>query len=298
VRTPFLRKPRGSKLVMTIHDLVPLVVPQHHTVSYRVYFRRVLPYLVAQCDGVIAVSRATSDDIGRLLKPAQERLHVVPNAARWPCTPEDQILPKGPYLLAVGTVEPRKNLRRTVEAFLEAKRQLPDLPDRLLIAGGRGWGKSGIDRLLKDHEADVEWLGYVSDERLEDLYRRAKALVYPSLYEGFGLPVVEAMNLGCPVITSDRSSLPEVAGDAALCVDPESGAAIADAIRRLLTDAELRDELAVKGLRQASRFSWDRCAEETVAVYRQVVTGKRPAARDPAPPTPVMTPSTAALTID
>ena len=280
VRTPFLKSPVGPKLVMTVHDLVPIVTPDHHSLHYRVYYRHVLPRIAQQCDSLIADSESTKDDLQREFKawrlPDTTVIHAGP---RWTDRNQCPDQSREDFFLTVGTLEPRKNLRRVIEAFLALKKQEPNSPDRLLLVGKMGWGVSDLQELIASNRDVIEPLGYVSEENLQDLYRRARALVYPSLYEGFGLPVLEAMSLGCPVITSDRSSLPEVAGDAALYVDPENVAEITGAMRQISADSDLRSELARLGHARAKLFSWERCAAETAAVYHRLV--ESPSSRVP-----------------
>jgi glycosyltransferase involved in cell wall biosynthesis len=177
----------------------------------------------------------------------------------------------GRYLLFVGTIEPRKNLTRLLHAFEPLRKE--GLTDALVVVGKRGW-------LYGDFFAELERSpvreavilpGFVPDEHLPAVYAGAQALVFPSLYEGFGLPTLEAMACGTPVACSDTASLPEVGGDAALYFDPTSEDAILQTLRRLLSDAELQEELARRGLTRASHFSWDRVAAETEAVYRAVM---------------------------
>lgn len=170
-------------------------------------------------------------------------------------------------VLAVGTLEPRKNLRRVVDAFL----MIDDPTLKLVIAGGRGWGDTEIDHLIAKNPGRIELRGYVETDDLRELYRKAAMLVYPSLYEGFGLPVLEAMSLGCPVITSKVSSLPEVGGDAAMYVDPLDTEAIAEAMTNLLADEPRRASMAQKGVERARTFSWEACAEQTVELYEQLL---------------------------
>lgn len=276
VRTPFLKRPAGPKLVMTVHDLVPLVTPDYHSLQYRIYYRHVLPRIVQQCDSLIADSESTKDDLQREFKswrlPDTTVVHAGP---RWIDENEQPERSREDFFLSVATLEPRKNLRRVIEAFLALKKEQPNSPDRLALVGKMGWGVSDLQQLIATNRDVIDPLGYVSEEKLQDLYRRAKALVYPSLYEGFGLPVLEAMSLGCPVITSDRSSLPEVAGDAALYVEPENVAEITTAMRQISGDRDLCIDLARRGYARAKQFSWDRCAAETAAVYYRLVDSVR-----------------------
>jgi glycosyltransferase involved in cell wall biosynthesis len=270
VRTPFLRKPTGVRLVMTVHDVVPLAAPSYHKPTYRIYFSRVLPHLLAQCDMLIADSQSTKNDLAEFLSVPTDHVQVVHAAGRWSVGDTKETIAPQPYFLAVGTLEPRKNLHRVLRAFGELRRRCPSIPDRLIIAGKPGWGDVRDDSLLRNRR-DISWLGFVPDDQLKDLYQKAKALVYPSLYEGFGFPVLEAMSLGCPVITSHRSSLPEVAGHAAIYVDPEDTEQLVNAMERILTQQDLRASLVAKGYEQSRCFSWTRCAAETADVYRRVL---------------------------
>jgi glycosyltransferase involved in cell wall biosynthesis len=176
------------------------------------------------------------------------------------------------FWLGVGTVEPRKNYRLLLEAYAElvsaGKETKP-----LYIAGGKGWMEESIQKKVKELGIDnwVKFLGYVTDEELSVLYSKCFAFVYPSHYEGFGLPVLEAMNCGAPVITSNNSSLPEVAGDAALYIDSQNANQLVQAMSRLNNDSELRNELVRKSEMQASKFSWDRAAEQILSIYQKVM---------------------------
>jgi glycosyltransferase involved in cell wall biosynthesis len=179
------------------------------------------------------------------------------------------------YILFVGTLEPRKNVQTLLQAFAHMRAEPPRPDVSLVIAGGNGWGKenylASVDALkLRDH---VRFTGFVADDHLPDLYRGALLFVYPSLYEGFGLPVLEAMACGTPVITSDRTSLPEVAGDAALLVDPTRPEALAAAMSSVLSDSALHQALRAKGLARARAFTWDAVAQQTLALYRAVGGG-------------------------
>ena len=174
---------------------------------------------------------------------------------------------QGPYVLAVGTIEPRKNLKRLIAAWLELS-EGERAGNVIALVGPRGWDDAPI--LAAARDAGVVLTGRVDEPALRALYAGATAFVYPSLYEGFGLPPLEAMAAGCPVITSDRSSLPEVVGDAALLVDPTDTQAIAEAIRRLIGDAELADTLRQRGRARAATFSWEATARETLALLTRI----------------------------
>jgi glycosyltransferase involved in cell wall biosynthesis len=173
------------------------------------------------------------------------------------------------FILFVGTLEPRKNIIRLLEAYARIKDKLPH---KLVIAGTKGWLYQPIFEAVKrlSLRNNVIFLGYVDDGNLPALYNLADLFVYPSIYEGFGLPVLEAMACGIPVITSNVSSLPEVAGDAAVLVDPYNVKELAGAMKHVLTNASLRKQVINKGFQQAKNFSWKKCARETLKVYEEV----------------------------
>lgn len=277
--------------VVTVHDLSFLHYPRAFPALQRLYLRTQARRSVVTARQVIAVSRATRQDlISRWGVPGQQ-ISIVYNGVDSMFCPaaEPEIeafrrcrqLPER-FILHLGTLEPRKNLVRLVRAFKRLRQRAPVLQDvKLVLAGGRGWGYQKLFAEVIRLELDREVLfpGYVADEELPWWYRAAEVFAYPSLLEGFGLPVVEAMACGTPVVTSTTSALPEVAGDAALLVDPTSVEQLATALQRLLTEPELARELRERGLRQASRFSWQRAAQETVAVYRRALSLPDPAIR-------------------
>ncbi len=180
-------------------------------------------------------------------------------------------IPEGRYIFSVGTVQPRKNYARLIEALKALGPAFNDV--QLVIAGGRGWLDGPIYRAVEQFGLTerVHFIGFARDEDLPVLYSDAACLAYPSLYEGIGLPVLEAMACGTPVVTSNVSSLPEVAGDAALLVDPYDVEALADALRRVLTDETLGTELVARGCRQAALFTWESAAAQLWALYRQMI---------------------------
>ena len=182
-------------------------------------------------------------------------------------------LTPGRYLLYLGVLEPRKNVPHLLDAYARIAARFPDVP--LVIAGKKGWFYEAIFEKVKalKLEAQVRFPGYVPDADLPRLYGGARAFVYPSRYEGFGLPVLEAMQCGVPTITSNVSSMPEVAGEAALLVSPDDCGGLADAMTRLLTDDALAQDLSRRGLAQARQFTWERCARETRAVYQACLAG-------------------------
>ncbi len=232
-------------------------------------------------DAIVACSAATRDDIVSLLGVDSARIHVVHGAVDIPAhLPERDASAKllardldihTPFLLFVSTLEPRKNIEGILRAFALAA---PNIPHSLVIAGGTGWGMEGLPALLESlHLGDrVRLLGYVTQPaHLPALYTAADAFFFPSHYEGFGLPVLEAMAHGCPVITSQGSSLPEVAGDAARYVVPDDHQGMADTLCEVAQDAALRDTLSAIGRVRARDFSWQYAASRTLELYRSLV---------------------------
>jgi glycosyltransferase involved in cell wall biosynthesis len=251
---PTYRGPTRSRLplVVTVHDLAVFRHPEAFNRWTRVYSPRAVPRVLAAAQRVIAVSEFTRQELIELLRVPDEKICVVPNAVGDEFTNVGDA-EKGDYVLAVGTLEPRKNLARLVEAVQRTKRELR-------VVGARGWGGVEIGG------NGVRWLGEVSDKQLARLYRGAACVAYPSLYEGFGIPVLEAMACGAPVVTTRGTAMEEVADGAAVLVDARDPAEIAAGIERAATD---RDELVARGLERASQFRWDAVAAATVQVYRE-----------------------------
>lgn len=268
-----------AKRVITIHDVVPYIRPSASTAMdlaiHRIWLRVAAPH----ADAVITVSDQSKRDIARHLPVRSDRVHVVPSAAgprfRPVCSGRvEQTLRRlrisDPYILFVGSLEPRKNLVRLLDAF---SLRVQSWQAKLVIAGARKWQASPILRRVRELgiEGDVRFLGPVSDDDLPSLYSGAGAFVLPSLYEGFGLPVLEAMACGTPVVASNTPAIPEVAGDAAILVDPTDIRSIAHAIDRVLGDQALAEQMRDRGLAQASQFSWQRTARNTCQVYEKVL---------------------------
>jgi glycosyltransferase involved in cell wall biosynthesis len=267
--------------VVTIHDLSFLRFPALFPPVQRFYLSLITRASARRARRVIAVSQHAADETARLLGVDRGRIDVVYHGVdpRFRPRPAAEVasfrarkeLPER-FLLFLGTLEPRKNLVRLVDAF--ARLRLPDV--RLVLAGGRGWYCEEVfDRIRELHlQERVVIPGYVADEELPMWYNAATAFAYPSLYEGFGMPVTEAQACGTPVMTSECSSLPEAAGDGALLVDPRDVDAMAEGLRRLVTDEILRDELRDRGLAHAARLTWRRTAADTVAVYRRALEAR------------------------
>ncbi|MEJ7787791.1 MAG: glycosyltransferase family 1 protein, partial [Solirubrobacteraceae bacterium] len=222
-----------------------------------------------------------------------QRIHVVPHGVDERFSPGDApeaVLAKlgvrDPFLLTVGTLQPRKNLGTVIDAFERLVAAGEELT--LVVAGGAGWGeRETAERIGRSPAADrIVLTGHVSDEELLALYRGTRCFVFPSRYEGFGLPVLEAMAAGAPVVCSDRTSLPEVAGDAAMLVSPDGIDQLAGAIHRVVSHEALRRDLIDRGLARAAGFTWETCADRTVAVYRAAIAGRMARGRDRYPARP------------
>lgn len=274
---------RSCPAVITVHDLAFLRFPGLLTPESERYYGQI-ERAVRSADGIIAVSESTKRDLVALAGANADRVTVVHEAAGpafRPCPPRAVAEAKsrygiiGDYILFVGTIEPRKNIPFLLQAYARMRQGWPkgiDVPC-LVLAGKKGWLYESIFSVREELALgdSVVCTGGIAVEDLPALYTGALCFVLPSLYEGFGLPVLEAMSCGTPVITSNTSSLPEVAGDAALLVDPQDLIGLAAAMHRVCQDDVLRRELSTRGVIQAARFSWERAARETLAVYRQAL---------------------------
>jgi glycosyltransferase involved in cell wall biosynthesis len=272
--------------VVTVHDLSFVRAPGRLPPLKHLYQVVLARLSVARARAVIAVSRQTAADVIACFGAPAARVHVVYNGVGAEFTPGSDSdvarlrathkLPDR-FLLSVGTLEPRKNLARLVRSFARWRAQAAPAEQNvhLVLAGGKGWG---YDAIFAEVQAAgltevVHFPGFVPWAELADWYRAALAFVYPSLFEGFGLPVIEAMACGAPVLCSQAPGVAEVAGDAALTVAPHDEEALTAGLRLLIEQPNLRAELRRRGLAHAARFSWQRCAEETVAVYDEVMRG-------------------------
>ena len=268
-----------GRYVATIHDMIPLLWPQWVTHKHRLVVTAAYYRLRHQADFVITPSEATKADVVNHLQMDPQQIAVIP----WGCDARFQ--PGGDpehfaavqqryrlpaqYLLFVGTLEPRKNLTTLLHAYAMLRAEGCGKDLKLVVAGRTGWLYADIFDTVKTLALDEEviFTGFVDDEDLPDLYRGARLFVFPSLYEGFGLPILEAMASGVPVITSATASMPEVAGDAAILVDPHDPEAIAAGIARVLAEDRLRQAMIEQGLARARRFTWDSVAQQTLALY-------------------------------
>lgn len=271
----------ATKTLLTVHDLSFVRVPETASPPLKEYLDAVVPRSVHRADHILADSQATKDDLIELYRVAPDKISVLLSGVDARFRPVNDIPSRAairekygighePYIFTIGTVQPRKNYTRLIEALAEV-RKLHDVS--LVIAGGKGWLEDdmyrALDRLhMHDH---VHLIGFAHDADLPTLYSDALCLAFPSLYEGFGLPILEAMACGIPVLTSNVSSMPEAAGDAALLVDPRDTPAITKALIRLISDSALRASLVQLGFAQAKRFTWDKSAEELAAIYETLL---------------------------
>jgi len=264
--------------VVTFHDLSFYLMPRAFNRQNRLYLQAFSQWAARRARRLIAVSEHTRQDLIRLLGVPPARVDVVyngvddcfrpePDARRIERFRQEKGLPAR-FLLYLGTIEPRKNVPGLLRAYAEARRR--GLADPLVIAGGRGWGDERIAQLLDqlDLRSSVTLTGFVASDERPLWYNAATLFAFPSYYEGFGLPVVEAMACGTPVVSSDRSCLPEVIGDAGVLVDPDDPSAWAAALVMVVRDAALRHDLAARGIERARRFTWKAAARATLQTYR------------------------------
>ncbi|MFP4460265.1 MAG: glycosyltransferase family 4 protein [Candidatus Zixiibacteriota bacterium] len=264
--------------IVTIHDMSAILFPKQHTFIHRLSQKMLYPS-ANSANAIICVSSSTAADLIKLKPGLENKIHTIHSGIEKRFSPDirdDRISSKynlpDKFILFLGTLEPRKNLNGLLRAFSKIRNKIPH---RLVIAGGIGWKNSTIfdelDRLgIKNY---VHFPGYIDDKDLPSLYRSASIFVYPSFYEGFGLPPLEAMACGIPTITSNISSMPEIAGEAAMQVDPHSADSLADAILQIAQNPELATNLAHKGIKKAQEFTWDKTAQKTVEIYKSLLYG-------------------------
>jgi len=262
--SPLLRGPLSKgrpPFVMTVHDLVPVRWPETMPRWHRWYTSHLIRPMLRAADRIIVPSQNTADDLNALLHVQPERIRVIPNGVD-PVFfegPRRGAVEPAPYVLFVGTPEPRKNLGRLLSAMTILHER--GFSERLVIVGAGGWG----DSVPTSH--GVRKVGRVTDDELRSLYATASCLALPSLHEGFGLPALEAMAVGTPVVAGNSGALPEVTQGAAVLVDPQSATAIADGIEQAIAD---KDQLVATGRARARQFSWEKTAAGTAAVYREL----------------------------
>jgi glycosyltransferase involved in cell wall biosynthesis len=271
----------ATKSVFTLHDSAFRIFPETHTVYNRWFLKIMMPRFLKAADAVIAVSNSTKRDAEYFYQVNSEKIHIVHQGVGPQFKPElDQGklafirqtygLPER-YLLYVGSIEPRKNLAGLIEVFSHIKEK--DI--KLVIAGRKGWRYRSIFEHLETLELEEKVIltGYVPDDDLPALYSNAEAFVFPSLYEGFGLPLLEAMACGAPVVSSNTSSLPETAGEAAILIAPQDDQSWVNALNDISSNPHLREELRQKGFRRVKDFSWDIAAQKTLAIYHEIYEG-------------------------
>jgi glycosyltransferase involved in cell wall biosynthesis len=259
-----LPRPRRHRAVATFHDLF-VISSDYSTPEFRVRFQQQAIDAASRADAVIAVSQFTANQVHNLLNVEESRITVIPHGVRTP--PEISRDPR-PWVLSVGAIQRRKNTLRLVEAF----ERVPHA-ERLILAGPAGGfeAASVLERIERSpRRGDIEVTGWVNQESLERLYAQASVFAFPSLDEGFGMPVLDAMARGVAVVTSNRSALPEVAGDAALLVDPEDVNEIAEGISRLIESDALRGEMVGRGIARSRQFTWPAAVDATIGVYERI----------------------------
>jgi glycosyltransferase involved in cell wall biosynthesis len=274
-------KPRKSRLTATIHDLTTLKFPAAHTAINRGIDKRFFKQVLPATDKLIAVSENTRRDAIELLGISPDRIVTIHSGVAdeyFQAGPEQarsaaaEFKLRLPYVLSVGTIEPRKNIGRLIDAW-------QDLPAdvrasfRLVVAGSVGWEAEEVAARLRESGTGIRYLGYVGEQWMPGLTAGASCLAYPSLYEGFGFPVAQALAAGVPVVTSNTSSLPEVAGNAALLVDPLSVAEIRGALFEVLTSPTTAAQLRKDARIRAASFTWERCAAHSLAFFEGVAGG-------------------------
>lgn len=263
------RAPRRGRVTATLHDLTCWLRPEWHTAGNIAADRRFAEQVLVRADAVIAVSEQTRRDALRVLSLRPERVHTIHSGVGEAYFQAGgEVAGEGRYVLYTGTVEPRKNLERLLDAWLLLPRDYRR-EFELRVAGPAGWGAEATEARMRATEG-VKRLGYVPEEELPGLMRGAAVFVYPSLYEGFGLPVVQAMAAGAPVLASTGGALAEVAGGAAELVNPLSTVDLAAGLRRLLDDGERRARLSAAGRARAEAFRWRRCAEQSWRLFERV----------------------------
>ena len=282
---PLRKKSLDCKTVVTIYDLTYVRFPETLSPQFRLYYEKMIPRVVQRADHILAISEFTRQELMTVLQVPEHKITVTYLASKFSDRGDltgvqdgafqsnlRRLGLKRPFILSIGTIEPRKNLVRLIHAFKLMVDQ-KDYEVDLVIVGAKGWMTDAVFQKIIDNSlhSRVKFLGHVSDNDLFDLYKTATLLAYPSLYEGFGLPVLEAMTLGTPVITSNVSSLPEIAGDAALTVNPFDVDEIAHTLQRVLNDSNLQKSMSVKGLKRAKHFSWEKTAFDTLKAYENAL---------------------------
>lgn len=271
---------RGIPTVLTVHDLIYKLFPEHHKKLNYIFLNQAMPLFCKRADAIITISESSKRDLIEYYAIAADKIHVIyeaPDPIFRPPTTEDidavrqrYQLPEQ-FLLVVGTIEPRKNYSRLVEALMRLRERHSDL--KLVVVGSKGWLYNEFFSRIEALNATehVVFPGFIPDKDLPVVYGRATVAVMASVYEGFGLPILEAMACGTPVACSNTSSLPELGGDVARYFDPYNVDEMTTVINALLSDAEQREQLGRAGLKRAAEFTWERTARETIDVYNALL---------------------------
>ncbi|MFH1360930.1 MAG: glycosyltransferase family 1 protein [Candidatus Omnitrophota bacterium] len=272
-----------AKIIVTVHDLIHRTYPEGHTPSTIKTVEKQFNEITSKADRIICVSKSTQTDLQRFYPIKEDKTCVVyqgvdktnfyPLDEKQKAQGRQAIQARGikqPFILFVGTIEPRKNLKNLLLAFSLMKKK--NISRKLVVIGMKGWMSDDIANMVKDLglKNDVVFVGYIQDQELRNFYNCADVFAYPSFYEGFGFPILEALSCGAAVVTSNASSCPEIAKDAALIVDPYNPEDIAQAIIRVLEDEKCEQELRIKALGRAEEFSFLKTAQETLRVYKDV----------------------------
>jgi len=272
---------KNAKTVFTLHDLIFQFFPEYHLPLNRWFLVNAMPHFLRRADAIIAVSECTKRDAIYFYNLPPEKITVIYEGVNPALRPVDapELIDQArvryahgqPFIFFLGTIEPRKNIPTLIDTLRVLRAR--GLPHRLLIAGRKGWLYRGVFEHARatGMENEIDFLDYVPDADLPALFAACDAFVFPSLYEGFGLPPLEALACGAPVVCSNTSSLPEVVGDAAVLVDPRDVGEIAAATECVIGDPSRRAELRARGIAQAAQFSWERAARETLQLYGRVM---------------------------
>lgn len=279
---PLPKRVRGVQRFLTLYDLIPILYPTF-CVPHQIQFANDVLQSIEPEDWVLSISQATKNDLCDRFSIDPSRVFVTHLAAApemfYQCTDSEEIaaarntygIPEAPYILSINTLEPRKNIAHVVRCFAKLVRE-QDIKDlNLVLVGAKGWLYENILETISAYDSLKKRIivtGYVADEHLAALYSDALAFVFLSHYEGFGLPALEAMQCGVPVITSNTSSLPEVVGDAGVMLDPEDVDGLCQSVLQLYHSSSLRETMSLRSLRRAKEFSWGKCVQETIAAYK------------------------------
>lgn len=270
-----------GKKVVTVHDLSVFRYPQYHPDERVKFMLKAVPDALDRADAIISISKFTKSELLQFFPDVAKKIHVVPNGVNKPIDvdfndSDEKLLSqlrlrRGGFLLCVSTVEPRKNLALLLDAYLGLSREIrSDFP--LVLVGGEGWkSKDLMNRIRRLESENVQYLGYAEQSVVDSLYKSARAFVFPSLYEGFGLPAIEAMSFGLPVICARDTSVSEVCGGNALEFSGGSISELSHALIRIIDDEEFVAKLKKASLEQADKYSWEQCCRETLAVYKKVM---------------------------